>query len=155
MRTSLTDLGMASVGADSAGRRGLCKELARLASSTDMKVVSPVPRGVELSCPGDAAVDTVLRFAEAPADPKSALCQFAAQPFGLFAPHMQPFALRSGAAPTAPYDLELKLESVLVNNLGGALEAMGFRTLAVGDSKAKVVYEIGVHELPLACPSGN
>lgn len=149
-RERMVSPGRVSVGADASGRKALCKELARLARSADHKVVSPLPPGVELSCLGDGTLDMLLEYRVAPPDPRRAVCAFAKQPISLFVPHMQAFALRSGAVPIAPYDLQFKLETVLVTELGGLLEAMDFRNLGVSTNGRRTL-EVGVHELSLVC----
>ena len=146
----MVSLGRVSLGADATGRKALCDELRRLAQSTDRRVVSPLPTDVELSCPGDTTLDMILAYKAAPADPQREACSFADQPLSLFVGQMQPLALRRGAIPIAPYDLQFKLETVLVTKLGGVLEAMDFRNLEVSTA-GKPKLEIGVHELSLVC----
>lgn len=149
-RESMVSPGRVSVGADASGRKALCRELSRLARSSDRRVVSPIQAGVELQCRGDATLDVTLEYETAPGNPELELCSFAKQPISLFVPHMQAFALRSGAIPTAPYDLQFKLETVLVTKLGGLFEAMDFRNVAVA-TDGKPTLEVGVHELGLVC----
>ena len=149
-RERMVSPGRVSVGADASGRKALCKELARLARSADRKVASAVPAGVDLICIGDARLDMRLGYETAPKNPQRELCSFAKQPISLFVPHMQAFALRSGAIPTAPYDLQFKLETVRVTKLGGLLEAMDFRNLGVS-TNGNPLLEVGVHELSLVC----
>jgi len=152
---SFPTAGLISVGADRSGRKALCDELTQ-SRVDEANKIRLVPEDGELRCLGPRVDRVELRFEAEPNDASNVICQFANQPAPLLfeAMKIRPIAIRSGAAPSDPFELQLTLGRLGARTLGRVLEAFGFETVTARSTRpAEPFDQIGVHELEIACRS--
>ncbi|MBI1358254.1 MAG: hypothetical protein GC160_28295 [Acidobacteria bacterium] len=137
-----------SLGADAAGRRALCRELAAAKSIRRLLVHGP---DLLLDCPDAAAKHLTIRSNPPPANALATLCEIARKPAGLVYTAIGPIALRSGAAPLAGVDLAERLEPLGVRSFGDLLFVFGFDSIALAGPDQAPAAEAPLHQWKGSC----
>ena len=138
------------IGADEHGRSELCSRLREMREQ-GVPVV-PAANGGELGveCAGRPAAVLVLRLSEDLADPRRALCEYAAAPAGLVFERVDWMLLRRGGPPVSGEQMRSRLEPLGVRTLASLMFAFGFERIEVR-AGAETLFEAPLHQIDGFC----
>ena len=136
------------IGADEHGRSALCDKLEELRK--EGFPVTPAAKGEALAvqCQGRPARALMLRIGGEVADPKRALCEYAAAPASLAFDYIDWLTLRRGGLPITGDELRNRLEPLGVRTFAALIYAFGFDSIQARGVKAPL------HQIDGFCAGG-